>query len=91
MTLKEDSRARYYLTSVFEGFGAAERVGEALYEAKVGVETIGDLLELTLPQIRRVMEEAHLSERDQRIFLKQMRASRLYPRGISNQVEFKLG
>lgn len=91
MTYTDDVRSQLYVASVFEGFEGADRVGRSFAQANVGVETVGDLLRLTLPQIRHLMDKAHLPEGDQNLFLNQMRASRLYPRGIANQQQFKLG
>ena len=83
MTYTDDIRKRFYLAAVFDGFEGPDRVAEALSSADLGLVTVDDLLRLSLPEIRRAMQRARISDDDQQIFLSQMKASRIYPRGIS--------
>ena len=90
MTYTDELISHFYLATLFIDFDGPDRVARALSEADVGLETVGDLRKLSLPELRRTMTELSIRKNDQDVFLNQLRASHVFPRGVSSAEEFGL-
>ena len=85
MTYTDDIRTHFRMATAFKGFDGPDSVADALSEA--GIDTIGDLQQLSLPELRRFMDRTHIDGDGQRVFLEQLRSSRIYPRGVTDPDE----
>jgi len=90
MPYTDDIRMQFYLASAFDGFKGPDRIARILANAKLGLETLGDLIKLSVPEIRAAMNEVNLSAKDQDVFLKQLRDSAIFPRDVQKVDDFKL-
>ncbi len=90
MTYTDVIISRWRLAALFTDFGAADRVAQSLAHGGLGLETVHDLQQLTLEQIRAAMNKISILREDQIAFHNQWRNSHVFPRGISDAEHFRI-
>jgi hypothetical protein len=90
MTYTDELISGFYLATLFTDFKECARVARALSDAEIGLETVGDLRNLTLTELREAMREVGVRKKDQVVFLTQLRDSHVFPRGIFSEDTFRI-